>query len=283
MSIEIKNVSFFYKNETAVNALQHIHTTISDGEFIGLIGKTGCGKTTLIQLIAGLLKPTEGSILFNGKNINDKSYDKTILHRKIGFVFQYPEIQLFSNTVEEDVSFTLRNRGLSKSEIQKKVADALTTAGFNYDEIRKQSPFSLSGGEKRRIALAGILAGEPSVLILDEPVAGLDPFARQRFMELLDTLNKQGTTIIMISHNMNIIGEYAQHLLVLDSGKLIMDNSVQKVFTDISLLKSMHLCVSEPRRITAKLQQCGISISQKITKYNELLNAISDYFSGNKK
>ena len=276
MLITIESVSFTYAPGTAFEtaALSDINLSVEEGEFIGLMGHTGCGKSTLIQLIAGLLRPSRGKVLLEGKDINKKGYCRNELREKVGILFQYPEYQLFETTVERDVAFGLKYLPLSAGEKDGRVRWALETVGFSLDAIREQSPLGLSGGEKRRVAIAGVLAAKPQILILDEPVASLDPLGRSDFMELISGLNRNGTTIIMISHNADILSEYAQRILVLEKGRLCIDAPAEEIFQDMGRSEEYNLDVSRPRKIAHLMQQKDLPFPQDIVRYEELVTAI---------
>lgn len=276
MPITIEHVSYTYAPGTAFEtaALRDINLQIEDGEFVGLMGHTGCGKSTLIQLIAGLLRPASGNILLDGKDINAKGYRRDELRGKVGVLFQFPECQLFETTVERDVAFGLKYLSLSAGEKQERVRRALEMVGFSFDIIREQSPLGLSGGEKRRVAIAGVLAAKPQLLILDEPVASLDPLGRRDFMTLVKELNTSGTTIIMISHNADILSENAQRIVVLEKGSLVVDAPAREAFQDIAGLEAYNLDAGRPRKIARMLQQKGLPFPQDVTRYGELLGAI---------
>lgn len=276
MSIEVKNISSVYAEKTPfeISALKDISFRIDDGEFVGIMGQTGSGKSTLIQLIAGLLKPSKGQIFINGADINATNYDRTVLQKTIGIVFQYPEYQLFEATVEKDVAFALKYSGLTKTEVEERVKWALEILGFSYENIRNKSPLSLSGGEKRRVAIAGVLASRPSVLIFDEPLAGLDSYSRQAFIKLVEKLNCEGTTILMISHNADCICEYADRILILKEGKLVADGTPNEVFEDIDYTKTLHIGAGNVRSIAQSLYQRGLVSSPVITKYQILIDEI---------
>lgn len=285
MSITAKNVSFQYETGTplAIDALQNINFTIKRGEFVGIMGHTGCGKSTLFQLICGLINPTNGTILIDNEDIfkhhqsyrrHKYNYDRKSLRKKLGIVFQYPENQLFETTVEKDVAYGLKHIHMPAAEINNRVQWALEIMGFSYETIRHISPLSLSGGEKRRVAIAGILAIHPDYLLLDEPIAGLDPVMRNHFMELLQKLNQDGMTILMISHNADCISEYTKRLLVLEKGHLIADDSTYHLFSDIDWMESHQLGISQSKLIAYELQKRGWNISKNITTYNELLNSL---------
>jgi energy-coupling factor transport system ATP-binding protein len=282
MPIVVENVSYTYAPGTAFEtaALSGVSLTVEDGEFIGIMGRTGCGKTTLIQLMAGLLRPSSGRILLDGKDINAKGYRRDELREKVGLLFQFPECQLFETTVERDVAFGLKYLPLSAGEKEERVRWALEAAGFSFESIRNQSPLGLSGGEKRRVAIAGVLAAKPRILILDEPVASLDSVGRRDFMKQIRRLHRNGTTIIMISHDADILGEYAQRILVLDKGKLRLAAPVKEIFKDIARMEALNLDVSRPRKIAHMLLKKGISFPQDITGYGELLGAIKKLKEG---
>ena len=276
MPIKLENVSYTYAPGTslAVQALRGVTLDVADGEFIGVMGATGSGKSTLIQLIAGLIKPTEGRILLDGEDINTRKYDRDVLHRKVGLVFQYPEYQLFETTVERDVGFGLRHLGLTKEETAAAVRAALETVGFDYDTVRDMSPLGFSDGEKRRIAIAGVLAPKPGVLIFDEPVAGLDPLGRQDFLNMVDALNAAGTTIIMISHNADALAEHARRIIVLKNGALIRDGSTRDVFSDYYDLLHNGIGVPQVRRAAQLLRERGVDMPGNIIQYDEFIDRL---------
>lgn len=281
MPIEVKNLSYQYaRDSSAVAALQDVSFSVQDGEFVGIMGRTGCGKSTLIQLIAGLLRPTNGQILIDGADIHQKNYDRAKLRRTVGVVFQFPEYQLFETTVEKDVAFGLKHSGLPKADITARVRWALETVGFEYNAVRRQSPLSLSGGEKRRVAIAGVLAVRPRVLIFDEPIAGLDPLAREEFLTLTRRLNGEGVTVLMISHNTDFLCECAHRILVLEGGRLAADSSPVELFRDTRLAEKLHIGVGNVRDIAEKLSQNGFPIPAEITRYGELLDGVKAAVKG---
>ena len=282
MPIEVKNLSFTYSAGTPFEtaALKNISLEIQNGEFIGVMGHTGCGKSTLIRALAGLIRPTEGNILIDGSDINGRRYDRSELRRKLGVVFQYPECQLFETTVEKDVAFGLRHSGLNKDEVTERVRWALEVCGFDFEKIAKASPMGLSGGEKRRVAIAGVLAVKPEYLILDEPIAGLDPLGREAFLELITGLNADGMTIIMVSHNADCIGEYARRVLLMSGGELIGDGSPEELFSDVERMRSLNLGVSRSREIAWLLKKGGMDIPQDICSYDRLLPAVLAQLGG---
>ena len=282
MPIEVKNLSFTYSAGTPFEtaALKNISLEIKNGEFIGVMGHTGCGKSTLIRALAGLLRPSEGSIVVDGSDINGRRYDRSKLRRKLGVVFQYPECQLFETTVEKDVAFGLKRSGLNKDEVTERVRWALEICGFDFEKIAKASPMGLSGGEKRRVAIAGVLAVKPEYLILDEPIAGLDHLGREAFLELITGLNADGMTIIMVSHNADCIGEYARRVLLMNGGELVGDGSPEELFSDVERMRSLHLGVSRSREIAWQLKKGGMDIPQDICSYGRLLPAVLAHLRG---
>ncbi len=262
MSLIINHVSYYYNRNTAMQtkALDDISFTVNDGEFIGLIGHTGSGKSTLVQHLNGLLKPNEGEICYNGENISDKDFDMRAYRSKVGLVFQYPEHQLFEEDVFSDVCFGPRNLGLSPEEVDQRAYEALKQVGIS-DENFYQSPFDLSGGQKRRVAIAGVLAMKPEVLILDEPTAGLDPQGRHELLHLIRNLHDtQGITVILVTHSMEDVAEYADRLLVMHEAQLIYDDTPRAVFAHAQELQEMGLSVPEVTKIMHLLRQKGIPV-----------------------
>ncbi|MGI6152310.1 MAG: energy-coupling factor transporter ATPase [Christensenellaceae bacterium] len=276
MPLEVKDLNFSYMPGTpfAVQALKNINLSVNEGEFIGIIGHTGCGKSTLIQQMAGLVKPDSGSVLLDGQDINGDGYDRKQLRRKVGVVFQYPEYQLFEETVGQDVAFGPKKAGMTETEIEKNVDTALSLVGFDPHEIKPFSPFDLSGGQKRKVAIAGVLATDPSILILDEPVSGLDPVGREAFMELVKKLNDSGITIIMISHNMDGLAEYAGRIVAMSEGEIVKDGSAKEVFSDMGMLQGLGLDVSDARKTAHMLEQRGFDMPRGIIKMDELIEQI---------
>ncbi|HBA48025.1 MAG TPA: energy-coupling factor transporter ATPase [Lachnospiraceae bacterium] len=275
MPIEVKEVSCRYGERTPleVQALKEISFRAEDGEFVGIMGHTGCGKSTLIQLIAGLLTPGEGQILIDGKDINGPGYDREELRRTLGIVFQYPESQLFETTVWRDVAFALKHLDLSREEKAERVRWVLEAVGFRMERAGK-SPLSLSGGEKRRVAIAGVLAARPRILIFDEPLAGLDPWGRLEFLELAARLHRQGNTILMVSHDADALCGYADRILVLDRGRLSAQGTPEEIFGDLERAETLHIGAGEVRRIAQALYEKGRLQSPAITKYKILLGEI---------
>lgn len=272
MSIETKQLNLSFGDTRVLN---DINVSIEDGEFVGVMGRTGCGKTSFMQLLAGLIRPTGGEVLIDGENIFASRYDRKKLRRKLGFVFQFPEVQLFETTVERDVTFALKHSGLSRIKMRERAVESLAAVGFVGESILEQSPLSLSGGQRRRIAVAGVLAQQPKILILDEPLAGLDPTARREFLLLLRRLNREdGTTILMISHNADALAENCSRILVLDEGHLLSDGTPQEVFFDADALRARHLDVSFARQTAQLLQKGGFDVPQNIVSRDALLESV---------
>ena len=272
MSIETKHLNLSFGDTRVLN---DINVSIEDGEFVGVMGRTGCGKTSFMQLLAGLIRPTGGEVLIDGENICASRYDRKKLRRKLGFVFQFPEVQLFETTVERDVTFALKHSGLSRMKMRERAVESLAAVGFVGESILEQSPLSLSGGQRRRIAVAGVLAQKPKILILDEPLAGLDPTARREFLLLLRRLNQEdGTTILMISHNADALAENCSRILVLDEGHLLSDGTPQEVFFDADALRARHLDVSFARQTAQLLQKGGFDVPQNIVSRDALLESV---------
>ena len=275
MSLIVNHVSYYYNKNTVMEtkALDDISFTVSDGEFIGLIGHTGCGKSTLVQHLNGLLKVQEGEICYNGENISDSDFDMRKLRSLVGLVFQYPEHQLFEEDVFSDVCFGPHNLGLSDAEVELRAYEALKQVGVK-DEHFYQSPFDLSGGEKRRVAIAGVLAMHPEVLVLDEPTAGLDPRGRQEILKLISDLHeKNGITIILVSHSMDDVAEFANRLLVMHEGRLVYDDTPRNVFANEAELEAMGLSVPEVTKIMHMLKDAGVPVRQNVITIEEGLRA----------
>ncbi|MCR5268617.1 MAG: energy-coupling factor transporter ATPase [Lachnospiraceae bacterium] len=271
MSLIVNHVSYYYNRNTVmeIKALDDITFTVSDGEFIGLIGHTGCGKSTLVQHLNGLLKVQEGEICYNGENVSDSDFDMRRLRSRVGLVFQYPEHQLFEEDVFSDVCFGPRNLGLNDAEVELRAYEALKQVGVK-DEHFYQSPFDLSGGEKRRVAIAGVLAMRPEVLILDEPTAGLDPKGREDILQLIKKLHEQNQiTIILVSHSMDDVAEYAGRLLVMHEGRLVYDDTPRTIFAHEPELEAMGLSVPEVTKIMHLLKSAGVPVRQDVITIEE--------------
>jgi len=282
MPIVTTDLSYTYAPSTAfeTRALDNVSLEIGDGEYVGIMGRTGCGKSTLIQLLAGLITPTAGAVFIDGEDINAPSYDRAELRKKVGVLFQYPECQLFETTVEKDVAFGLKHSGLSKDAVARNVRWALEREGFDFEKVRGLSPLGLSGGEKRRVATAGILAAKPEILILDEPIAGLDPLGRDTFLQLTEDLNREGVTILMISHNADALAEHARRLLVLESGRILLDGPPKEVFRNADLLRGLNIGVSQAKYAAELLRSRGVGLPPDIVTEKELLTALTGALKG---
>lgn len=271
MPIEIKELSFSYDSKPFIDNLD---LKIDDGEMVGIIGNTGCGKSTFVRLIAGLLKSDSGKIIIDGDDITNKKFNKNILRRKLGIVFQFPEMQLFEQTIEKDIFFGLKQYKLTYEEKYKRAKEALELLGLDFERIKDKSPLALSGGEKRKIVVAGTLVCKPKYLIFDEPIAGLDCNSRDSFMKLLLALKQNGTTIIIISHNTDYLAEYADRMLVMDGGKIVIDDKPNEIFNQTNLLNNLNIGVCNSKEIANLLNKNGFSIQSDILKYDDLLSSI---------
>ncbi len=272
MPIQIQQLDHTYLpgSQLAYPALSGISLTIQDGEFLGIIGHTGSGKSTLIQHLNGLLLPTSGSVLVDGLDTREKKLRKQI-RSLVGMVFQYPEYQLFEETVARDVAFGAKNMGLPEAEIETHVPEALRLVGLNPDEFAEKSPFELSGGEKRRAALAGILAMRPKYLVLDEPMAGLDPRGRHEILALIESLRRDfGTGIVMVSHSMDDVAMFADRIAVLDKGSLFMVDTPEAVFSHSAELLNMGLNLPQATQLVRALRERGVAIEQDYFRMEEL-------------
>lgn len=271
MALVLDNITYKYNPGTTyeVTALDRISLTINDGEFIGLIGHTGSGKSTLIQHLNGLLTATEGVIYYNGENIYDKSYDKQSLRTQVGMVFQYPEHQLFETTVFEDVKFGPKNQGLDDKEATLRAYEALSNVGFP-DDFYDQSPFELSGGQKRRAAIAGVLAMKPAVLILDEPTAGLDPKGRDEILDLIADMHERlHNTVILVSHSMEDVARFVGRLIVIDGGRIQYDDVPRNVFMHYRKLEKMGLSAPKVTYLMHRLAAAGLPVDVSATTVEE--------------
>lgn len=273
MPIAFEQVSFSYDDEH--DALQNIDLVVEDGEFLGVIGHTGSGKSTLVQLMNVLLVPTAGCVLVDGLDTRERKLRREV-RTKVGLAFQYPETQLFANTVAEDVAFGPRNLGLSDDEVNRRVREALDHVGLDYDAIAQRSPFDLSGGQQRRVALAGILAMEPSVLVLDEPAAGMDPATVDEIRNYLRDLNDQGLTIVLVSHSMDDVAELCSRIVVLDHGVLRMQGTPDELFTaqNAAELHRINLDVPRATKFALELAQRGLVLPEPILDEQQLVEAL---------
>ena len=276
MSIILDHVNYIYDEDTAMAhpALIDVNLNIPDGQFVGLIGHTGSGKSTLIQHMNGLEKPTSGCVFYDGKDIYDPDYDKKSLRAKVGLVFQYPEHQLFETDCFKDVCFGPKNLGLSQKEVELRAYEALKQVGFD-DEYFYQSPFDLSGGQKRRVAIAGVLAMKPEVLILDEPTAGLDPKGREDILNLIASLHDEmGITIILVSHSMDDVANYVQRIIVMNKGRVAFDDEPVEVFKHYKELEEIGLAAPEVTYIMQELKMEGFNVDTDVTTLDKAKNEI---------
>ncbi len=277
MSIEVKNLNYVYMKDTPFEkkALNDVSFKINDGEFIGLIGHTGSGKSTLIQHMNGLLKPESGQILVDGEDISSKKIKLSDIRKKVGLIFQYPEYQLFEETVEKDIAFGPKNLGLSDDEIDKRVRRAMDLVELPFERFKDLSPFELSGGEKRKVSIAGIVAMEPKVLILDEPTAGLDPKSRMNILDNINKLHKEyKNTIILVSHNIDDIAEFSDRVLIMENGKNILFDTPINVFKNVELLQSIGLDVPQTILLIRELIKNNFDIDDNIFKLEDVVCAI---------
>lgn len=280
MSMKFENVSFTYSPNTAfeIHALKNINMEIHDGEFIGIIGHTGSGKSTLVQHFNGLMKATSGVIYYNGENIYAEGYSMKNLRSKVGLVFQYPEHQLFEVDVLTDVCFGPKNLGLSKEEAEARARKALQMVGLK-EKYYKQSPFEMSGGQKRRVAIAGVLAMEPEVLILDEPTAGLDPKGRDEILEQLKRIHKERQiTIILVSHSMEDVAKYVDRIIVMNQGEAMYDGTPKEVFSHYKELEKVGLAAPQVTYIMNALAEKGFDVDTEATTIKEASEAIYEAY-----
>lgn len=278
MDIRFKQVGFAYQEGTPfeMRALHDVTFSVKDGSYVAIIGHTGSGKSTILQHLNALLKPTEGIVELGDKMIDSTTGNKDLkpLRKKVGIVFQFPEAQLFEETVEKDIAFGPKNFGVSEEEALKIAAEVVKTVGLP-EEVLKKSPFDLSGGQMRRVAIAGVLAMKPEVLVLDEPTAGLDPKGRLEMMEMFYKLNKeQNMTIVLVTHQMNDVSDYADHVIVIESGNVVKEGSPKEVFSDASWLLEKQLGVPTTLAFVEKLKEKGWSTDKMPLTLDELADAI---------
>ena len=281
MSIILDHVNYIYDEDTAMAhaALTDVNIKIDEGEFIGLIGHTGSGKSTLIQHMNGLVKPTSGTVYFDGKDISDPEFDRKALRAKVGLVFQYPEHQLFETDCFKDVCFGPKNLGLSQKEVELRAYEALKQVGFD-DDYFYQSPFDLSGGQKRRVAIAGVLAMKPEILILDEPTAGLDPKGREDILNLVKKLHDEvGITIILVSHSMDDVADYVDRIIVMNKGRVAFDDVPKEVFRHRQELEAIGLAAPQVTYVMQELKTAGFDVDIDVTTLDEAKNEILRAFS----
>ncbi len=280
MPMILDKVSHVYDDAgRQVKALDNVSLVIPDGQFIGIIGHTGSGKSTLVQHLDGLLKATSGSIYFNGEDIDADDFDRKALRAKVGLVFQYPEHQLFETDVFTDVCFGPKNLGLPKKEVELRAYEALKLVGFP-DEYFYQSPFDLSGGQKRRAAIAGVLAMKPQMLVLDEPTAGLDPKGRDEILDQVSKLQKEtGMTVILVSHSMDDVAKYVDRIIVMNKGSVLYDDAPREVFRHYEELEKIGLSAPQVTYIMKDLRDHGYDVSDDVTTIEEARDEIKRYFS----
>ncbi len=280
MSIILDHVNYIYDAGTAMahSALSDISLEIPDGQFIGIIGHTGSGKSTLIQHMNGLVKPTSGCVYFDGKDINDPEYDRKGLRANVGLVFQYPEHQLFEVDCFTDVCFGPKNLGLTKKEVELRAYEALKQVRLP-DELFYQSPFDLSGGQKRRVAIAGVLAMKPKVLILDEPTAGLDPKGREEILGLISKLHEEmGITVLLVSHSMEDVADYVDRIIVMNKGQVFLDGEPKNVFTHYRELENIGLAAPQVTYVMHDLKDAGFNVDTSATTIKEAADEIMRAF-----
>lgn len=267
MSIKIENLTHVYMPKSPFEkvALNNINLEIEDGDFVALIGHTGSGKSTLIQHLNGLLKATSGNIIVDGMDLSDKQTRLSDIRKKVGLVFQYPEYQLFEETIEKDIEYGPKNLGLKQEEITARVKRAMEMVGLDYETYKELSPFELSGGQKRRVAIAGVIAMEPKVLILDEPTAGLDPHGRDEILEQIKKLHAQyDMTVILVSHSMEDVAKIANRVIVMNKAEVALDGTVAEVFKEIETLENIGLAVPQVTYLIRELRSKGFDISDDI-------------------
>ena len=276
MSIELKHVNYVYSQGTAFQhtALQDISLKIQDHEFVALVGHTGCGKSTLVQHLNGLLKPTSGQVLINGEDIHGEHTNRKALRQRVGLVFQYPEYQLFEESVEKDIAFGPKNMGLPEDEIHRRVIAAMEMVHLDPARLAAVNPFELSGGQMRRVAIAGILAMQPEILVMDEPAAGLDPQGRDAILGIIRDLHQTGTTIIMVSHAMDDIADLATRIVVMNHGQIAMDGTPREVFCRADVMREAGLEITEAARLAGTLRERGLPVPEDIYTQEEIRDAI---------
>ncbi len=282
MGIRAEHLSYTYGGGTAFEqpALRDVSFEIPDGQFVGLIGHTGSGKSTLIQHLNGLIRATEGKLFVDSENIYEKGHNMRALRTKVGLVFQYPEHQLFEIDVFKDVCFGPKNMGLPQAEIEQRAKEALAMVGLT-EKFYKKSPFELSGGQKRRVAIAGVLAMKPKVLVLDEPTAGLDPRGRDEILDRVKALNSEwGLTVILVSHSMEDVAKYADRLLVMSGGEKRFDGTPKEVFKHYEELEELGLSAPQVSYLVQRLRRAGMPLSDEITTVAEARDALRELLKG---
>lgn len=283
MSVQVKNIFHTYNkgNPDAKIALKNVSFSINDGEILGVIGHTGSGKSTMLQHLNGLLKPDSGQIIIGDIDITDEKVKMTEIRKRVGLVFQYPEYQLFEETVAKDVAFGPKNLGMSDEEIDKTVRKSLKMVGLSYDEIADRSPFELSGGQKRRVAIAGVIAMKPEVLILDEPTSGLDPHAHQEILNMIRKIHKESTGIIIfVSHNMRDVANMSDKVLVMDRGSVVAFDTPDEIFKKREMLRNIGLSTTPSAVLFDKLDDRGIHIESDAVRIDDVEEALFGYLTG---
>lgn len=283
MSVQVKNIFHTYNkgNPDAKIALKDVSFSINEGEILGVIGHTGSGKSTMLQHLNGLLKPDSGQIMIGDIDITDEKVKMTEIRKRVGLVFQYPEYQLFEETVAKDVAFGPKNLGMSDEEIDITVRKSLEMVGLSYDEIADRSPFELSGGQKRRVAIAGVIAMKPEVLILDEPTSGLDPHAHQEVLNMIRKIHKESTGIIIfVSHNMRDVANMSDKVLVMDRGSVVAFDTPDEIFKKREMLRNIGLSTTPSAVLFDKLDERGIHIETDAVRIDDVEEALFGYLTG---
>ena len=273
MPIQIENVAHTYMpgSPFQATAIHDVNLTIEDGEFLGVIGHTGSGKSTLVQHLNGLLTPSSGRVLVDGEDVNQKGANRRAIRQKVGLVFQYPEHQLFEESVHKDIAFGPKNLGLSLSEIDERVKTACAQVGLDYEAYAQRSPFELSGGQMRRAAIAGVLAMRPKVLVLDEPTAGLDPAGRDGILDMVKALHDAGgLTVVMVTHSMDDIARLATRLVVMNKGAVITTGSPREIFSKVEMMESIGLGVPQAAKLAWELRKSGWDLPDDIYTLAEM-------------
>ncbi len=277
MPIEVSHLTHTYSEGSALRtvALDDVSFRIEDGEFVGIIGHTGSGKSTLVQHLNGLLKPSSGQVFIDGEDLNGEHVNRRALRQRIGLVFQYPEYQLFEETVAKDIAFGPKNQGLTADEIRERVRYAMDCVHLDYEKYSERSPFELSGGQMRRVAIAGVLAMQPEVLVLDEPTAGLDPRGREDLLANIRAYHKErGTTVVLVSHSMEEIARNVDRIVVLSDSHVLLSGTPHEVFAHGEVLTQAGLDVPEVTRIAMSLRQRGLPVDAGVYTVQELASAL---------
>ena len=276
MSIEVKHLTHTYSAGSALQqtAVKDVNMTIEEGEFVAIVGHTGSGKSTLVQHLNGLLKPTSGQVLVDGEDMNGEKVNKRLIRQKVGLVFQYPEYQLFEETVAKDIAFGPKNQGLSEEEIDRRVRKAMAHVHLDYDKYANRSPFELSGGQMRRVAIAGVLAMEPRYLILDEPAAGLDPKGRDRILGMVKDLHEAGVTVVMVSHSMDDCARLASRMIVMSKGTVVASDTPRNLFSQPEMMASVGLGIPEAAKLCQLLREKGVNLPHDLYTQEELHDAL---------